>query len=111
MGTKGEKRTQVARDAAEQAASRMQTVGPVQIRGMFGGCGLFVAGIMFGLVDSEGTVFLRAGADNREVLEKAGAVPHGRMPYYSIPATVWEDSAKLAEWSQEAAQIARAAKK
>ena len=107
MGTKGVKRTAVAKEAAEAMADRLSSLGPVSPRGMFGGYGLFHEGVMFGLVNSEGTVHFRVGDDTRHHYEKAGAPSHGKMPYFAVPATVHARKASLLRWAKAAIDVAQ----
>jgi TfoX/Sxy family transcriptional regulator of competence genes len=78
---------------------------------MFGGAGIFEAGVMFAMVDSKGAVALRADKDTSVVLESAGGHNHGRMPYWTISDDVAGDTDTLLEWAQTALAVARAAKK
>lgn len=78
---------------------------------MFGGYGVFANGVMFALIDPDGVAHLRAGPDTQPRFEAAGSVKHARMPYWSIPAGIRNDSDALAQWATEALDVARAAKK
>lgn len=111
MGTKGEARTGVAREAADATASRLASLGEVTVEGMFGGFGLFHDGVMFGLVDSAGEVHLRVDPSTRPRYEAAGGRAHGRMPYASVPGAVLSDDATLRTWATEALATARAARR
>ncbi|MDA1189495.1 MAG: TfoX/Sxy family protein [Chloroflexi bacterium] len=111
MGEKGDKRTGAAKTAADEVVSRLASLGDVTGKGMFGGYGIFVEGVMFGLVDSAGTVHLRVGDDTRARFEASGGQPHGKMPYFSVPAKVLNDDSALRDWASAAMATARAAKK
>ena len=110
MGAKGETRTKAAKVAAERFAARLSAVGPVAARGMFGGFGIFVDGVMFGLVNRKGELHLRVDDTTRADYEEVGSTSHGKMPYYTVPESVLEDDENLEAWASEAAAIARAAK-
>lgn len=77
---------------------------------MFGGHGLFCESVMFGLLDSQGTAFLRAAEDSQQ-FRAMGGHKHGRMPYWSIPASVLDDHDELTRWASDALALARATKK
>lgn len=111
MGKKGEKRTGDAAAAAEAAVAGLAPMGDVTSKGMFGGYGIFLDGVMFGLIDSSGALHLRVSDDTRGQFEKAGGEAHGRMPYYSVPEAVRSDGKKLLTWAQQAGAVAKAAKK
>ncbi len=49
----------------------LQHLGPVEVRGMFGGHGVFLAGLMFGLV-ADGELYLKVDDVNRESFVQAG---------------------------------------
>lgn len=111
MGKKGETRTNEAADAAAVVVGSLAPLGAVTSRGMFGGYGVFLDGVMFGLVDRSGAFHLRVNDDTRGKFEEAGGVAHGRMPYFSVPDTVSSEPTTLLAWSEEAAAVALAAKK
>jgi DNA transformation protein len=84
--------------------------GPVEVRRLFGGAGIFADGRMFALV-SNGVIYLKAGAHNapafdREQLEpftyatKAGR--RGVMSYRRMPDRLYDDPDELAVWAREA---------
>ena len=88
MGAKGDKMTNDAVLATEHLVQKLESMGAVTAKKMFGGHGVFHEGKMFGIVDSKGTAYLKADDTILEIFEKAGAHKHGKMPYYSIPDTV-----------------------
>jgi DNA transformation protein len=84
--------------------------GPVEVRRLFGGVGIFADGRMFALV-SDGVIYLKVGAYNapafdREQLEpftyatKAGR--RGVMSYRRMPERLYDDPEELAVWAREA---------
>lgn len=90
--------------------------GPVTIRPMFGGAGIFRGGVMFGLIAYE-TLYLKAGDENRGDFEARGMGPFtysGKskpvsMSYYEVPIDVLEDAQDLREWAEKAFAVALAA--
>ena len=110
MGNKGERRTETAREAAADAVEALEELGEVTSKGMFGGYGIFRDGVMFGLVNSAGTLHLRVSPETREKYEAMDAAPHGRMPYFEVPEPIRSDSEKLVSWAAEAADVAASAR-
>jgi DNA transformation protein len=53
---------------------RLQEVGPVDIRAMFGGHGVFLGGVMFALI-AEDTLYLKVDGTNRDAYAAAGLEP------------------------------------
>jgi len=111
MATKDEKEKNLATITVEQFADKIMPLGEITYKKMFGGYGVFESGTMFALVTSEGGVYLKSGEANLSRFEKAGANKHGRMPYYQIPAQVLENDSQVEEWTQEAIEVSKAAKK
>jgi DNA transformation protein and related proteins len=76
-------------------------------RRMFGGAGLYLRGIMFGLV-ADDKAYLRVDDSNRASFEDAGSEPfhpYGKsvtMPYYEVPIEVLEDAADFCAWAEKA---------
>lgn len=111
MGKKGGTRTGAAKHAADDVVATLDALGGVTSRGMFGGYGIFVDGVMFGLVDRSGEVHLRVDSETQGRYQEAGGLPHGKMPYFSVPEFVRRDPDTLRAWAEDAAAVARAAKK
>lgn len=111
MGEKGARHTAVAAVAAEILAEKLEPLGEVSTKKMFGGNGIFCDGVMFTIIDSAGTGFFRVDDSTRTTYERAGSVAHGRMPYQSIPEPVLADDEALLSWGREALAVAKAHKK
>lgn len=97
-------------ERAEALRDDLAPLGDVTVKKMFGGFGVFESGVMFALVDRDGTPFLRAVAATEARYIEAGSNKHG-MPYWSIPDRVLADDGLLLEWAGEALEVARAAKR
>lgn len=91
--------------------------GPVQIRRMFGGLGVFADGMMFGLV-AYGELYMKSEPDTEALFEAEGSEPfvyarEGRAPvkmgYYKLPENAYEDSEEFLEWANLAFASARKA--
>ena len=50
-------------------------LGPVRVRPMFGGAGVYVGELMIGLLDREETLYLRGDDETRARFEAAGSAP------------------------------------
>lgn len=107
MGVKGDKLTDGAAGAAKALTEALAPLGDVTSKKMFGGYGIFEAGKMFALVNSKGVVHLKADDANRQRFEERGATPHGKMPYYEVPAEVMSDSEELRAWAAESIAVSK----
>jgi DNA transformation protein len=90
----------------------------VAARRMFGGVGLYVDQLFFGLIADE-ALYLKADDSNRDDYVSRGCppfmpYPEDRVPrisfsYYQVPADVLEDSEALTIWARKAQRAAAAA--
>jgi DNA transformation protein len=89
---------------------------PVTVRRLFGGAGLYADGVMFGLISSGGTLYLRVDAQNEPDFEREGLPPfaptmksgkHAIMPYRQMPDRLYDDPDELAQWAERALQAAQ----
>jgi DNA transformation protein len=89
-------------------------LGPVTIRPMFGGKGVYYKGSIIA-VEFQGDILLKADAVSAPAFEAAGATQwayEGRngkavnMPYWSIPADAFDDSGVMARWVKLAYEAA-----
>lgn len=96
-------------------------LGPVSLRKMFGGQGLYHDGVIIGLVIGD-ELFLKTDAITRDAFEQAGGEPFtylgkGKpvvMSYLSPPAEAMESAQSMKPWAQlawEAALRKRAGEK
>jgi DNA transformation protein len=92
--------------------------GPVTIRNMFGGAGVYADGVMFAILVDD-TFYLKADESSRRAFESEGMGPFtyrpsGKgpvaMPYFEAPPRLLEEPEELAAWAREAHCIARAGK-
>ena len=88
--------------------------GPVSVRRMFGGAGVFVDGLMIALV-SDGAIFLKADAQTIPSFESEGlaafsyATKKGRhtlTSYWRMPDRLYDDTDELARWARAAHAVA-----
>jgi DNA transformation protein and related proteins len=83
--------------------------GPVEVRRMFGGHGIFRNGTMFALINDE-TLYLRSDDATKAAFAAAGMGPfryrrQGKLialGYHQAPPEAVEDGDLLAEWAERA---------
>jgi DNA transformation protein len=84
--------------------------GPVSVRRMFGGVGVFADGLMFALV-SKGVIYLKADSATVPTFEQEGLAPfsyatrngeHTLTSYWRMPDRLYDDSEELARWARNA---------
>ena len=101
------------------AVDLMQSIGPVNARAMFGGYGIFLEGLMFGLI-ADSVLYLKADKETEiefkaKGLEKFTYNKKGKefkMPYYQAPEEALEDGEEMSSWAAKAYSTAlRAASK
>jgi DNA transformation protein len=89
--------------------------GPVVVRRMFGGAGIFSDGIMFGLVD-DGLIYLKADEHTIPAFERENLGPftyatktgtRSLASYWRMPERLYDDFDELARWAAQALESAR----
>ena len=88
--------------------------GPVTVKRMFSGAGIFADGLMFGLVVRD-VIYLKVDDGNRAEFEREDSAPFtytrgkksGRpnehaLPYWRLPERLYDDPDELAEWARRA---------
>lgn len=107
-------KTQIELDEfALHLADVFRLFGPISLRRMFSGYGVFHDGIMFGLVHAE-TLYLKADAENIASFLKQGLgqfnyVRQGKiigLSYYQAPDAVLEDIQEAAHWARQSFEAA-----
>jgi DNA transformation protein len=92
--------------------------GPVSIRNMFGGAGVYADGIMFAILVDD-VLYLKADEASQQDFAREGMAPFKYMPrgrepvamsYWEVPPRLLEDPEELASWAREAHRIACASK-
>jgi len=76
---------------------KLELLGNVNSRAMFGGYGIFHEGLMFALI-ADDTLYFKVDQSNRSMYQEAGSrpFPHG-ISYWEAPAELLEDDDKLHE--------------
>jgi DNA transformation protein len=93
----------------EQLKELFSAFGPVLIRRMFGGAGIFADGLMIALV-SDGEIFLKADQQTIPTLEAEGSRPftYGAknrrvvMSYWRLPDRLLDDPEELGNFARAA---------
>lgn len=91
-------------------------VGPIALRRMFGGIGVYRDGIIFALV-ADGTLYLKADESTAAAFREAGSVPFvyeakGKsvtMSYWRLPEEAMDDPDALARFARIGLEAARRA--
>src|ERR1700744_5328649 len=92
--------------------------GPVTVRRMFSGAGIFADGMMIGLIIRD-VIYLKADETNISDFEREGCAPftytRGKnksrptqhaLPYWRLPERLYDDPDELAEWAKRSLAIA-----
>jgi DNA transformation protein len=87
----------------------LRDLGPVGARRMFGGHGIFMNGLMFGLI-ADDQLYLKVDDGNRAAFEAEGLQPftyNGKgkpvaMSYREAPSEGFDDPEILCDWAREA---------
>ena len=94
-----------------------QEFGPVRLRAMFGGHGLYCGEQIFGL-EVGGEIYLKADDTTRPAFEEAGSRPFryrredGRevsTSYWLLPSMAVDDASEAARWARMALEAGRRA--
>ncbi len=94
----------------------MRGLGPVSVRRMFGGAGIYADGVMFGLI-ADDTLYLKADEKTKRDFEAEGLGPFvyeggGRtiaMSYWGIPERLLDDPDEMVAWARTAFGVAQRA--
>ena len=105
-------------DFRDQVLVLLMPIGPVRARGMFGGYGVFLDDVMFGLIAYD-QLYLKIDAENRDDFLAAGSRPftyEGKkrpieMSYYLAPGDSLENPETMMIWAESALAAARRSKK
>jgi len=100
---------------AETIIELFAEFGPVSVRRMFGGAGIYADGMMFALV-ADGVIYLKADGVNTPAFEREQLGPfsyetkdgkRGVMSYRRMPERLYDDPEELADWARAALAAAR----
>jgi DNA transformation protein len=87
--------------------------GAVTAKRMFGGIGLYLERVFFGLIDDD-VLYFKVDDATRPDFERSGSRPFRpfgedaySMQYYEVPVDVIEDRSLLRDWTHQAVAVAR----
>jgi DNA transformation protein len=101
--------------APDDIVELFSAFGPVTVRRMFGGAGIYADGMMFGLI-ADGVIYLKSGASNVAMFEREGLPPftysrrkgeRAVMSYRRMPDRLYDDPDDLAVWARAALAVAQ----
>jgi DNA transformation protein and related proteins len=101
---------------AETIRDLFREFGPVDIRRMFGGVGVFVDGLMIALVTRDDAVYLKADDATIPAFRQEGLKPfsyatkagkHTLTSYWRMPDRLYDDPEELARWARDARAVAQ----
>ncbi len=91
---------------------QLEYLGPVQSRRMFGGAGLYFAGLFFAVV-ADDVLYFKVDESNRPDYEAEGmeafrpfADKSMVMGYYQVPIDILESKEALKDWAEKALTVA-----
>ena len=106
----------VSNNFLEYIKDQLREWGPISVRKMFGGAGLYRDGKMFGLV-ADDVVYLKVDDTNLGNYEAAGSGPlrpfddqKTMLSFYEVPADIFESPVELVEWADESLAIQKKGK-
>lgn len=98
----------------EHLRDLFEPLGPMSARAMFGGYGLYLDGLIFGVIIDE-ALYLKTDGQSRARFEAAGCQPciyhmKGKalpMSYWSVPEEAMDSPQAMQPWAQLAIEAAR----
>jgi DNA transformation protein len=103
----------VSQEYLDYVIDQLVGLGPVKSKRMFGGAGLYLDGVFFGLV-ADDVLYFKVGDTNKSDYVAAGSGPFKpfgndsyEMSYYEVPGDVLEDPDLAKEWAAKALLVAR----
>jgi DNA transformation protein and related proteins len=100
--------------APDDIVELFSVFGPVTVRRMFGGAGIYADETMFGLI-ADGVIYLKSGDSNVAMFEAEGLPPFTFMrkgermvtSYRRMPDRLYDDPEELAVWARGALAVAQ----
>lgn len=99
MGIKGDKMTNDSILNAELLVEKLSSLGAVTSKKMIGGYGIFYEIKMFEMVVSKGIAFFKVDTILKADFASQGSEAHAKMPYTSIPESIFNDLDLLQIWA------------
>jgi DNA transformation protein and related proteins len=106
-----------AAESSDHIRDLFAAFGPIMVKRMFGGAGIYADETMFALM-IDGVIYLKADEQTVPAFEREGLAPFAYgaenkrvvMSYWRMPDRLYDDPEELAQWSRDAlAAAARAA--
>lgn len=100
--------------APDDIVELFSVFGPVEVRRMFGGAGIYADDTMFGLI-ADGTIYLKTGDGNAAMFEREQLAPFTFSKrtgervvtsYRRMPDRLYDDPEELAVWARAALAVA-----
>ena len=100
----------VSSEFRDYLEEHLSGLGPVRFKRMFGGAGLYLHDVIFGLI-IEDVLYLKTDAATRPLFQAAGSRPFeyekksGKVVgvrYWSLPETALDDPDEAVEWARRA---------
>ena len=94
----------------------LRGLGPVTVKRMFGGAGVYADGVMFGLVEGD-ALYLKADGETLAAFEAEGQAPFVYdgakgpvtvMSLWRVPERLYDDPEEMVDWARRALSVARA---
>tara|TARA_R110000868_G_scaffold379467_1_gene645296 strand:+ start:6494 stop:6940 length:447 start_codon:yes stop_codon:yes gene_type:complete len=92
---------------------QLEPLGPVRMRGMFGGSGVYLDDLMFGVIFGE-TLYFKVDDRNRADYEAEDMGPFtfemksgdtGSLHYYEVPERLYDDPDELVQWARKSVDV------
>ena len=104
-------------DFHEFVAELFEPLGPISIRRMFGGAGVYCGDVMFGLIIDD-ILYLKVVDANRADFEREGSTPFRYMrngkeqglSYYTMPERFMDEPDEALAWGRAALDVALSAR-
>ncbi len=106
-----------AGETADHIRELFADFGPVVVKRMFGGAGVYAGGTIFAIA-VDGVIYLKADERTIPAFEREGLAPftyvaknnkRAVMSYWRMPDRLYDDPEELAQWSKEAVAAAQRA--
>ncbi len=95
---------------------QLSQIRPIRSRRMFGGVGYY-SGKLFFAIAADDTLYFKTDKTTRPMFQELGMRPFRPfgadtrpMPYFEVPAHLFENSEELGAWMQRAIAVAAAAR-
>lgn len=105
----------VSSEYMEFIADQLERLGPVKMRRMFGGMGLYIDDMMFGVIFGE-ELYFKVDDSNRGDYEAEEMDPFtyemssgktGSISYYQVPERLYDDADELIDWARKSVEVMR----